>query len=135
MNCDIGRISALLFLYIDWSRSDMLKVNNVKPKCLPWGNLCCSDTVIPGGCVIPDKGLVLGRLDGAQRMLCAAVFQRIFARPYAHRPSTLLVTTALLKSKCSSQVPRQGSQFICFSIAPWRICSAFPEVGSYRREA
>lgn len=71
---------------------------------------------------------------GTKHALCNS-FKRIFARPYVYHPSKLLVTTAVLKWKCCLQVPRQGSEFICFSIAPWRICSAFPEVGSNRREA
>lgn len=92
MNCDTRKVLALLSFY-----TDMLKVNGVKPKCLPWHGLCWSDTVILGGFVIPEQGLVLRRLDGAQSMLCATVFQRIFARPYVYHPSKLLVTTAVLK--------------------------------------
>lgn len=76
MNCDTRKVLALLSFY-----TGMLKVNGVKPKCLPWHGLCWSDTVILGGFVIPEQGLVLRRLDGAQSMLCATVLKEFLPGP------------------------------------------------------
>lgn len=84
MDCDTRRGLALRKLqsphWLEWVWH--AGGEHVESKSLPWHSLCWSDTVTLEGCAVPEQGLVLKRLDGAQRMLCATVFQRIFARPY-----------------------------------------------------